>query len=434
MEAHLIVQITLCVLLFLLVILVAVFLGLWFARRPPQQNPSICQQAVSDWSSMKIEGEIKISERIVSFSESQTYSWDEFKDMLLEQGLSLSDDKNLIIIPKNEQLILSLGVIGTDEPVIITVNLNDENTDTSKIGRRFLTNNGNFTVRGEVIGCQLIIRNGLGPAVEEGKTTAGGIRHENGSFNVEGVDIIVEKCKAGFAGGIYFVYGFVHLLDGPAKTPGRIYARDCDALELTGGGICVWESTVTIVSDDGIIECDNCSTIHHGGGMITFYGHIILQGTSATIRAINCSSGQIGSSFSYAGVLQFGENFPNYISGEYNPVINFVGQNSKLEAINCQSGGAAGVLIFKGYVCSQSPTASIVAENNTVYDNEADTLRDKCSVQILNSLYYSQWPLDIYIKNNECVPSGCVDVYVNDWGNRIFPVNVIGDGTFTSRI
>jgi hypothetical protein len=184
----------------------------------------------------------------------------------------------------------------------------------------------------------------------------------------------------------------------------------------------------------GLIECEGCTTKHHGGGLIVFYARIVLQGESATIRAIRCRSGVVGSPFLYAGGLQFGENFPDYIATEYNPIINFIGQNSKLEAQECESGGASGVLIFKGYVCSKSPTASIVAENNIVYDNKKDILKDPCVVQILSSLYYSQYPLNIIINNNTCEPSRCADVYVKEFSDLVFPVNVMGTGTFTSSL
>ena len=197
----------------------------------------------------------------------------------------------------------------------------------------------------------------------------------------------------------------------------------------------IWEGTVSIMSDNGLLSFTRCSTKHHAGGLISFYGKIGLFGKYAKIEANDCHSGHIGNKLSYAGGLQLGANFSaEYLRDPANfTSIYMVGEHSSIEAHDCTSWGASGILVFKTNLCTSSPNVAFRATGNRVQSGQSIQTHHHCSVEFLNNNYYSRWPLNVYIDSNVCEVSDCTDIYVSDARhNYVFPIEVSGYGTINN--
>jgi hypothetical protein len=352
----------------------------------------------------------------ITFDTSESFTWTEFNNYIIDtQGHSLSYQSspmknyrdnytNLINTIDGDNILFELA-----EGVHIEVDLNQK-------GRFMVINNSTVELRGTE-NSSLTIKNGRGvwdgniDAYSNNWSNAAGIRQNGGSFDIIGCDIHVIDSEAGGAVGMYLFEGTCDLYDnGP--TPSRMYFSNNNAFESACGGLSIWNTHLTIHSDEGLIMAENCSTIHHCGGFVLFKGILELEGENALIYTLRCQAGGKNPNHSYAGGIQIGD----FCSNDGNPRVLFTGTNSTMIAEQCSAWSASGIRFRCGTIDANPDHPVFQAIDNIIVDHKSNP--DKtcyCAVKISENVRtQDDKPLYIISEGNTCETSGPCYPIVND--------------------
>jgi hypothetical protein len=376
-------------------------------------NTDICNKTVHNWEGWKAPENGITKKRIIRLN--GDFDWIKFDNYVKELfGESLSENGSLVVIKKNQTIIFEI-----DDKA--RIDLNEKG--------RFIHNlGGNCIMRGG----SLTISNGI--ADNQNEESGGAIRQVEGSIDLFGISLIVENSKAYFGGGIYLMDGFFQLKD-DNEFPSTLLIRNCETTKNAGGGLSIWEAKVTIQSDYGWIECENCTSYSHGGGVILFYGEISLVGQYSMLIARECkATDQQDSQSSYGAGIQAGELYNPSGADDTDCIIKLKGSHSVIKAIKCEASSAVGMSFYNATICLNGPSPILTATDNTITDTSQNTRRQRCIIDFYNCSLKSNWPLSVYIKdNNICsTPNECNDVKVHYKLDEPFAINVTGEGTIRS--
>ena len=340
----------------------------------------------------------------IYFTSTQTFTWDSFQEMLAANEFNAGSWPTMcLFINTNDRLHLHLS-----PNTHVTVNLQEKGRGIYLLGRCDVTGHASSSFK---------LLNGVGvidagDGGDEDFQNSGGIRVRNGNLFVNGTVLIVEDCFArNGAAGLYMWQGNITIADNTAGEPGQLIARGCSCLYSAGGGLSFYDGTLDILSDDGLVLADSCSTGHFAGGIAIFMPHINFTGQRATMKAIRCDSGvRYQDRHGYGG----GIGMSNF-SGDPRSEIAFIGANSKMIAEDCTSSGAAGMAVRFAHFTITSDTVHFEAINNRIIkhsNGNAEHVLCGCSLYFQYVVVQnSGFPLRGTVTNNSCVSgvNNCCD-------------------------
>jgi hypothetical protein len=378
----------------------------------------VCNKVLNNWAFWKTERYQNSKEWILEFNESGVFNWSQFDQYVKDQlGESLANDHNLLVLERTQSLVIELR-----GDITVEIDLQSNG--------RFIHNLGALCViKGSNGNASLIIKNGQ--AFDQGPTLGGGINHENGSMDLLGIDVYIQDCVAESGGGAYFANGFIQLVDNEDK-PSRLMVQRCRALVQAGGGIYILRARFSILSDNGIVECLECFTSQSAGGLILLYGELSLLGNHSQLIARRCNAG-VGPDnvLSHAAGIQFGSEYIlDVTEDDVENIVKLKGKYATIIADECQGPTATGIYLKRTSLCLASPMATLQANNNVIVTNDPINYEHQvCAIEIDRCTIRSQWPLTVHVDNNVFVTlKPHADVFIRNSLERIFPVNLTGNG------